>query len=146
MFRSPVAVWIVFSENVTARRKYPEVFTGQHVCIAQPKFSALTRMADEGPGHSLPSKNCIRDQKATQFRSLYRGDCPHFPCSICSRIYRRGGTIGEGYETVNYGSRAHLAFCVPSVCRRAFGIRTRHGLLAWRRFRRECSLERRTAE
>ena len=35
---------------------------------------------------------------------------------------------------------------MPRFCRRAFSTRTRHGLLAWRRFRRECGLERRTAD
>src|SRR5256885_1946081 len=69
-----------------------------------------------------------------------------FPCAICSRMYSGGEAIGEEYETAHYGSRAHLTFCVPSRCRRAFSTRARHGLLAWRRFRRECSLERRTAK
>ena len=101
----------------------------------------------EAPASLFASRKiAIRGQNVTQFRSLYRGDCPHFPCSICSRIYRRGETIGEGYETVNYGSRDHLAFYVRSLCRGAFSTRTRHGLLAWKRFRREGSLEWRTAE
>src|SRR5438128_510144 len=69
---------------------------------------------------------------------------PIFPDLLASGLSTREA-IGEGHEVVNYGSRAHVAFCVPSLCRRAFGPRTRDGLLAWRRFRRECSLERRTA-
>ena len=47
-----------------------------------------------------------------------------FPWSICSRIHRRGGTIGEGYQAANYGSRVNLAFCVSGLCRRAFSTRT----------------------
>ena len=40
-----------------------------------------------------------------------------FPCSIAPGFADGGRTIGERYETANYGSRAHLAFCVPSLCR-----------------------------
>src|SRR5207247_972967 len=102
--------------------------------------------------YSLDSYFCFarqmatRDQNATQFRSLYRGDWPHFSMLHLLPDLQREWAIGEGHETANYGSLVHLAFCVPSLCRRVFSTRARHSLLAWRRFRRECSLERRTAE
>jgi hypothetical protein len=41
LFRSPSAVWIVLSENLTARRKYLEDFTGRHMSIASAEVSAL---------------------------------------------------------------------------------------------------------
>src|SRR5262249_26568927 len=52
------------------------------------------------------------------------------------RIYSaREEENGEGHEMANYGSRTLVAFCVPTVYRRAFNPRSRHGLLAGRRFR-----------
>src|SRR5436190_20807388 len=57
-----------------------------------------------------------------------------FPWSICSRIYSGGWAIGEGYETANYGSLVHFAFCVPSLFLGAFSNRLRHGLFGWAGF------------
>ena len=53
-------------------------------------------------------------------------------------------TIGESDEAANYGTRYWVGFCVSSVCRRTYGPCTRDGLLAWRGFRCEYRLERRT--
>jgi len=47
---------------------------------------------------------------------------PGSSVTVC--FHRRGGTIGEGYQSANYGSRVHLAFCVSGLCRRAFSTRT----------------------
>ena len=90
------------------------------------------------------SPNGIKNQTATEFRSLYRGDCPIFPNPLAPGFTARV-TIGEGHEVVNYSSRVRVAFGVANVRWRAYSSRSRDGLLAWRRFRRECGLERRTA-
>ena len=39
---------------------------------------------------SFAPQTATRNQNTTQFRNLYRGDCPHFPGLICSRIYNGG--------------------------------------------------------
>ena len=52
---------------------------------------------------------------------------------------------GEGYEVVNYSSWTRLVVSVTNIRRRTFSSRSRHSLLAQRRFRRERGMERRTA-
>jgi hypothetical protein len=52
---------------------------------------------------------------------------------------------GEGCEVVNYSCWTRVAIGVTNVRRRAFSFRSRDGLLAQRRFRRERGLEWRTA-
>jgi len=83
-----------------------------------------------------------RNQKAKEFRSKYRDDCPHFPNPL-TLGFTAGG--GEGYEVVNYSSWTRVAVGVTNVRRRTFSFRSRDGLLAQRRFRRERGVEWRTA-
>ena len=52
---------------------------------------------------------------------------------------------GEGYEVVNYSCWTRVAVSVTNIRRRTFSSRSRHSLLAQRRFRRERGMERRTA-
>jgi len=61
------------------------------------------------------------------------------------RGFTTAATHRKGHETANYGSGFGIAFRVPTPNKRAFNPRARHGLLAWRRFRRSCVFERRTA-
>ena len=118
----------------------------------QPDLLRLSPMMYYSPYScfSFARQTATRDQNAAQFRSLYRGDCPHFSMLHLPPDLQREWAIGEGHETANYGSLVHSlvypAFCDPSLCGRVFSTRARDSLLAWRRFRRECSLERRTAE
>src|SRR6476660_2295435 len=69
----------------------------------------------------------------------------HFPDPLAPG-FTATATIGESDEAANYGTRCWVGFCVSNVCRRTCRPSTRDGLLAWRGFRRERSLERHTAE
>jgi hypothetical protein len=95
------------------------------------------------------SQTTTKNQTATQFRSSYKSDCAQFSLIYLLPNFQSGRQSEKGMKRLITAAGLAIGlvslFACQAITRRASNAGARPGLLAWRRFRRACILDRRTA-